>query len=60
MTEPTETRFGVVAARKGFVTLGQVVDAFRIQVEENFYTEEHRHIGQILLDQGLITQSQIG
>jgi hypothetical protein len=59
-TEPTETRFGVVAARKGFITLGQVVDAFRIQVEENYHAGKHRHIGQILLEQGLINQSQIG
>ncbi len=59
MTEPTETRFGVVAARKGFVTLGQVVDAFRIQLEENYHAGKHRHIGQILLELGFISQSQI-
>jgi hypothetical protein len=60
MTEPIQKRFGVVAIQKGFVTLGQVVDAFRIQIEEEFYTDKHRHLGQILLEQGLITQSQIG
>jgi hypothetical protein len=47
MTEPIQKRFGVVAIQKGFVTLGQVVDAFRIQIEEEFYTDKHRHLGQI-------------
>ncbi len=58
MAKP-EIRFGVVAIQKGFVTLGQVVDVFRIQVEEEFYTDKHRRLGEILLEQGLISQSQI-
>ncbi len=60
MADPIQKRFGVVAIQKGFVTLGQVVDAFRIQIEEEFYKDKHRHLGQILLEQGLISQSQIG
>jgi hypothetical protein len=60
MADPIQKRFGVVAIQKGFVTLGQVVDAFRIQIEEEFYKDKHRHLGEILLEQGLINQSQIG
>ena len=59
MTEPTEIRFGIVAVEKGFVKSVQVINALRMQVKENSVEEKHRHIGQILLEQGLISQSQI-
>jgi hypothetical protein len=58
MAKP-EIRFGVVAIQKGFVTLEQAVDALEIQVKENTLEGEHRLIGQILLELGFISQSQI-
>jgi hypothetical protein len=58
MAKP-EIRFGVVAIQKGFVTLQQAADALGIQVKENSLEGKHRPIGQILLEQGLISQSQI-
>ncbi len=54
-----EIRFGFMAVQKRFITSQQVVDALRIQVEENIAVGKHRRIGQILLDQGLINRSQL-
>ncbi len=58
MSDP-EIRFGVVAIQKGFVTLEQAADALGIQVKENSLEGKHRPIGQILLELGFISQSQI-
>ena len=52
-------RFGVIAVEKGFVTSEELVEALKIQVEENLSTGEHRLIGMILLEQGLLTLDQI-
>jgi len=52
-------RFGVIAVQKGFVTPEQVVDALTLQVKDFFSTGKHRLIGEILLDQGHIDQSQL-
>jgi hypothetical protein len=37
----------------------QVIEALRIQVTEDIDKGEHRLIGRILLEQGLLTLSQI-
>ena len=58
-TEHREIRFGLVAIRQGFVTADQVVEALRVQIEEDLSTGKHRRIGTILLDQGLMALSQI-
>lgn len=52
-------RFGVVAVERGFITPEQLVAALRIQVEENLNASEHRLIGMILLEQGLLTLENI-
>jgi hypothetical protein len=57
MADP-EIRFAFMAIQKGFITPQQAIDAFGIQVKENFSEGKHRRIGQILLDQGLIDRSQ--
>jgi hypothetical protein len=54
-----EKRFGVLAVEKGFVRPDQVIEALRIQVTEDIDKGEHRLIGRILLEQGLLTLSQI-
>ena len=54
-----EKRFGVLAVEKGLVTADQVIEALRIQVTEDIGKGRHRLIGRILLEQGLITLSQI-
>jgi hypothetical protein len=54
-----EKRFGVLAVEKGFVTADHVIEALRIQVIEDLEKGRHRLIGRILLEQGLISLSQI-
>ncbi len=52
-------RFGVVAVERGLISPEQLVEALRIQVEENLNASEHRLIGMILLEQGLLTLENI-
>ena len=58
-TETIEQRFGTVAEKKGYITSTQLVDALEIQVNENIKKRQHRFIGEILYDQGLISRYQI-
>jgi hypothetical protein len=57
--EHLEKRFGVLAVERGFVRADHVIEALRIQVTEDIDKGEHRLIGRILLEQGLLTLSQI-
>jgi hypothetical protein len=54
-----DNRFGTIAVKKGFITQEQLIQAFSIQIEENLEKGEHRLIGAILLDQGIMTMQQI-
>ncbi len=58
-TEHLDRRFGVSAVKKGWITADQIVEALRIQVMEDIEKGTHRLIGLILLEQGLLTLSQI-
>lgn len=58
-TEHLEKRFGVIAVEMEFVTAEQVIEALRIQVAEDMEDGKHRMIGRILLEQGLMTLSEI-
>ena len=58
-TEHLEKRFGILAVEKGFITADQLIEALKIQVMEDIEKGKHRLVGRILLDQGLITLSQI-
>ena len=58
-SEPEEIRFGIIAVKKGFATPEQIVKAFEIQLSEDLAGGEHRRIGKILLDQGVITPPQL-
>jgi hypothetical protein len=57
--EHLEKRFGVLAVEKGFVRADHVIEALRIQVTEDIDKGEHRLIGRILLEQGLLALPQI-
>jgi hypothetical protein len=57
--EHLEKRFGVLAVEKGLISADQVIDALRIQIIEDIEKGKHRLIGRILLEQGLLTLSQI-
>ena len=59
MKKRVESRFGSIAVDKGFITTSQLVDALSIQAKENVEQGKHRLLGQILLDQGHMTQAQI-
>jgi hypothetical protein len=54
-----ETRFGVLAVKRGFVTPAQVVEALAVQVAEDLSKRRHRPIGEILLEQEAINSSQL-
>ena len=54
-----ETRFGIEAIDKGFITSEQLIEALRIQVMGDIEQREHKLIGAILLEMGLITVEQI-
>ncbi len=57
--ETYEERFGNIAIAKGFITPEELLSALRIQVQEETEKKQHRLIGQILLEQGVISGEQI-
>jgi hypothetical protein len=54
-----QLRFGMVAVRKGFITVHHLVEATAIQVRDDVEGKPHRSIGAILADLGHIRPSQI-
>ena len=52
-----DRRFGTVAVEMGFVTLDQVLTAMNIQVREDIENEEHRLLGTILVEMGVMQVS---
>jgi hypothetical protein len=57
--EEISKRYGVKAVEKGFVTLDQLLMAINIQILENLEKGEHRLIGRILAELGIISPSRI-
>ncbi len=55
-----ETRFGLVAIRKGLITADHLVKALEIQVLEEIEFGLHRRIGEILLEQSVMSTDQLG
>ena len=58
-TEEISKRYGVKAVERGFVTLDQLLMAINIQILENLEKGEHRLIGRILAELGIISPSRI-
>jgi hypothetical protein len=54
-----DKRFGVTAVEKGFITVDQLFDAMRIQLTEEIEKKEHRLLGTILFDMGVLSPPQI-
>jgi hypothetical protein len=54
-----EERFGNIAIAKGFISPEELLNALRIQVQEETEKKQHRLVGQILLEQGVISGEQI-
>ena len=57
--EYLEKRFGTIAIEKGFITLGQFMEAMKIQVREDMEEIERRPVGQILTQLGHMNKLQI-
>jgi hypothetical protein len=54
-----EKRFGTMSVEKGYVTKEQLLEAMRIQVEQDLDGIEHRLIGSILFSMGYMTLEQV-
>lgn len=59
MVSDFEKRFGIVSVEKGYVTKEQLLEAMRIQVEQDLDGIEHRLIGSILFSMGYMTVEQV-
>jgi hypothetical protein len=59
MKNSAHKRFGAIAVEKGFLTTEQLLDALRVQAEENINEGRHRLIGQILVERKYLTESQV-
>ncbi len=57
--EHYEKQFGIIAIEKGFISAENLIETLKIQVEEELENKTHRLIGEILLDKGYITPTQI-
>ena len=57
--EFTDKRFGVVAIEKGFISLDQLLEALKIQIEEEIEQGIHRVVGAILVEMGYMNLSQV-
>lgn len=58
-TEHLEKRFGVYAVEKEFITPAQLVAAIKEQLLDDVELGEHRLVGRILVEQGIMTMEQV-
>ena len=59
MKKDYQKRFGTIAVDKGYINRDQLIAALEIQAKENVIEGKHRLLGQILVDEGLITTAQV-
>ncbi|MDB4443856.1 hypothetical protein N9174_00770 [bacterium] len=59
MVTKMEKRFGTVAVEMGFVNREQILEAMKVQIEQDLDGLEHKRIGSILYSLGYITLPQI-
>ncbi len=59
-TDHSEKRFGGVAVQKGFIAPDQLFKALKVQVQDDLEKGNHRLLGEILCDEGVMTWAQIG
>ena len=52
-------RFGQVAVERGLITAAQLLDALATQVEDDLAGAPHRLLGDILMENGLMTAGQV-
>ena len=54
-----ERSFGIIAVEKGFITPEDLIEALKVQVNQEIEIGKHRFFGGILLHQDKITARQI-
>ncbi|MBN1625042.1 MAG: hypothetical protein JW944_00845 [Deltaproteobacteria bacterium] len=54
-----EKQFGIIAIEKGYITPEMLIEALRIQVEEEVEFHTHRLIGEILMEKDYLNAMQI-
>ena len=54
-----ERRFGTVAIEMGFATVDQILAAMNIQVLANIENGEHKLLGMILVEMGVMKRGQV-
>ena len=59
MDKKHHKRFGTIAVDKGFINEEQLVKALEIQAKENVMEGKHRLLGQIFVEEGLLTAAQV-
>ncbi|MFH1350804.1 MAG: response regulator [Pseudomonadota bacterium] len=52
-------RFGVMAIEKGFITIEDLTKALEIQIQDEIWHKRHRLIGEVLLDEKIMSPEQI-
>lgn len=52
-------RFGTIAVEKGYITGDDLLSALELQAKENVKEGKHRLLGQIFVDEGLLTEAQV-
>ena len=52
-------RFGTIAVDKGYISEDQLIETLKMQAKENVKEGKHRLLGQIFLDEGLLTTTQV-
>jgi hypothetical protein len=54
-----ETRFGMIAIEKGYISPDELIEALKVQVHEDIEHRSHRLIGEIFLDQGKMIGEEV-
>ena len=59
MVDRSEIGFGTIAVEKGFITSSQLGKAVGLQMKIDLEKDIHRLLGEILVDMGFMTLSQV-
>jgi hypothetical protein len=52
-------RFGTIAVDRGYISENQLIKALELQAKENIKEGKHRLLGQIFIDEKLLTEAQV-
>jgi len=59
MTTCSGSRFGAIAIEKKFITMGNLIEAFKVQVNKEMGKSVCVEIGEILVELGYMVQEQV-